>query len=129
MTETLYVGGNDAADERPRVTKPPFKDDPQVTLLWEPRGSKVATLRIDSRSRRHRSSVKMPPKVAGLDRLTVPERILFFCVASGTNPAKAGITHRTIELAIIKNLIKREPTGLTLTELGGATMNALLSIS
>jgi hypothetical protein len=70
-----------------------------------------------------------PPKVAGLDTLTVPERVLLFCVASGTKPAEAGITHRTIELATIKNLITRERTGLALTDLGRATVNALLSIS
>jgi hypothetical protein len=64
-----------------------------------------------------------------LDTLSVPERLLLFCVTSGTKPAKAGIVHRTIEAAIIKSLIKRERTGLTLTELGRATMNALLSIS
>jgi hypothetical protein len=67
---------------------------------------------------------KTPPKAAGLDTLSVPERLLLFCVASGTKPAKAGITHRTIELSIIKGLIKRERTGLALTELGRVTMNA-----
>src|SRR5262249_55014458 len=41
-------------------------------------------------------------------------------------PAKAGIMHRTIEASIIKGLIKRKRTGLTLTELGCATTNALL---
>jgi len=71
---------------------------------------------------------KTPPKAAGLDTLSVPERLLLFCVASGTKPARAGITHRTIELSIIKGLIKRERTGLALTELGRATMNALLSV-
>ena len=34
---------------------------------------------------------KTPPKVAGLDMLSVPERLLLFCVTSGTEPAKAGI--------------------------------------
>ena len=53
---------------------------------------------------------KTPPKAAGLDTLSVPERLLLFCVASGTKPARAGITHRTIELSIIKGLIKRERT-------------------
>jgi hypothetical protein len=72
---------------------------------------------------------KTPPIVAGLDTLSVSERLLLFCAASGTKPANAGIMHRTIEHSIIKGLIKRERTGLTLTELGRATMNALLSIS
>src|SRR4051812_23417846 len=42
--------------------------------------------------------------------LSVPERLLLFCVASGTEPAKAGIMHRTIGAAIIKGRIKRERT-------------------
>jgi hypothetical protein len=73
--------------------------------------------------------VKKPTQAAGLDAISVPERLLLFCVASGTAPAKAKVTHRTIELAIIKGLIKRERTGLALTELGHATVNSLLSIS
>jgi hypothetical protein len=73
--------------------------------------------------------VKNPPKIAGLEALSVPERLLLFCVASGTAPAKAKITHRTIELATIKGLIKREHAGLALTELGRATVNSLLRIS
>jgi hypothetical protein len=73
--------------------------------------------------------VKKRTKVAGLEALSVPERLLLFCVASGTAPAKAKITNRTIELATIKGLIKRERTGLALTELGRATVNSLLSIS
>jgi hypothetical protein len=73
--------------------------------------------------------VKTPSKVAGFDTLSVPQRLLLFCIASDTRPAKTGIMHRTIEASIIKGLIKHERTGLTLTELGRATMNALLSIN
>jgi hypothetical protein len=47
------------------------------------------------------------PKVAGFDTLTVPERLLLFCIASGTNPREAGITNQTIELLVIRGLIRR----------------------
>jgi hypothetical protein len=71
--------------------------------------------------------VKTPPKIVGLDALSVPERLLLFCVASGTNPAKAKITHRTIELLMIKGLIGHDNGGLVLTDRGGVILDALLS--
>ena len=67
------------------------------------------------------------PKVAGLDTLTVPERLLLFCIASGTNPREAGITNQTIELLVIRGLIRRNDRGLVLTALGNATIEVLLS--
>jgi hypothetical protein len=69
---------------------------------------------------------KTPPNVSALDMLSVPERLLLFCVGSLIDPAKAGITHRTIELMIIKGLIKRGDAALALAELGRATLDALL---
>jgi hypothetical protein len=59
----------------------------------------------------------------------VPERILLFCVASGTAPPKSRKILRTIERLTIKGLIKRDSDQLVLTEVGRATMNTLLSIS
>jgi hypothetical protein len=67
------------------------------------------------------------PKVAGFDTLTVPERLLLFCIASGTNPREAGITNQTIELLVIRGLIRRNDKGLVLTSLGRATIEVLLS--
>ena len=71
---------------------------------------------------------KTPTKAPGLDKLSMPERILLFCIASGTAPPKTRITQRTIEGLTIKGLIKREPDRLALTQLGRATMNALMSL-
>ena len=72
---------------------------------------------------------KTPTEAPALDALTVPERILLFCVASGTAPPKTGKIRRTIEGLTIKGLIKREPDRLALTALGRATLEALLSLS
>jgi hypothetical protein len=67
------------------------------------------------------------PNVAGLATLDVPERLLLFCVASDTDPRQAGITSRTIDLLMIKGLIRRGDNGLVLTALGFATIDALVS--
>jgi hypothetical protein len=64
-----------------------------------------------------------------LAALTPSERILLFCVASGTGAPKTRTIRRTIEGLTTKGLIKREPDRLVLTEVGRATLNALLSIS
>ena len=69
---------------------------------------------------------KTPPNASARDTLSVPERLLLFCVGSGIDPAKAGIAPRTIELMMIKGLIKRSDAKLALTELGRATLDALL---
>jgi hypothetical protein len=76
-----------------------------------------------------RPMVKTPTEGPALDALTVPERILLFCVASGTGPPKTKITKRTIERLVIKGLVKHEPDRPALTELGRATLQALLSLS
>ena len=70
-----------------------------------------------------------PIEAPALAALTPSERILLFCVASGTGPPKTKTIRRTIEGLTIKGLIKREPDRLALTEVGRATLNALLSIS
>ena len=35
--------------------------------------------------------------------LTVPERVLLFCLASGTNWVKAGVTHATAQHMFVRN--------------------------
>jgi hypothetical protein len=55
--------------------------------------------------------VKTPTEGPALDALTVPERILLFCVASGTGPPKTKITKRTIERLVIKALSSTSPIG------------------
>jgi hypothetical protein len=61
------------------------------------------------------------------DALTVPERILLFCVASGTDWQRAGITGETVTLLVVKGLVDRDALArLTLTEKGRAALTALL---
>jgi hypothetical protein len=64
--------------------------------------------------------------VTGAD-LSVPERVLLFCVASGTEWERAGVTGATVTAMIVRGLVERD-TGnrLTLTEQGRATLMALI---
>jgi len=59
--------------------------------------------------------------------LTVRERILLFCAASGTDREHAGITGEIVTATAVKGLILREASGhLALTERGRAALRALL---
>ncbi len=61
--------------------------------------------------------------------LTVPERVLLFCVASNTDWIKAGVTQAMAQHLLVQNLIERDPTSATrfkLTEQGRAVLAALL---
>jgi len=59
--------------------------------------------------------------------LSVPERVLLFCIASGTDWERAGIAGTMVTAMVIKGLIAREPTGgLYLTKDGRATLRTLL---
>jgi hypothetical protein len=59
--------------------------------------------------------------------LSVPERVLLFCAASGTDWKRAGITDALVISMVIKGAIAREPTGgLYLTKDGRAMLRALI---
>jgi len=59
--------------------------------------------------------------------LSVPERVLLFCVASGTDWERAGITDTMVTATVIKGLIAREPTGAVyLTKDGRAALRTLM---
>ena len=60
--------------------------------------------------------------------LIVPERMLLFCLASGTDWAKAGVTHATAQHMLGKNLVERDQaaTRFMLTEQGRAVLSALV---
>jgi hypothetical protein len=60
--------------------------------------------------------------------LTVPERMLLFCLASGTDWQAASITHATAQQMMIRGLIERDQgaTRFALTEQGRAMLAALL---
>jgi hypothetical protein len=72
-----------------------------------------------------------PPKrdaAIGAAELTVPERVLLFCVASGTDWARAGVTGATATAMVVKGPIERDASDqLTLTKEGRAALDALLS--
>jgi hypothetical protein len=59
--------------------------------------------------------------------LTAPERVLLFCLASGTRYAQIGITHATVQQMIVRKFVERDAAGrLTLTDHGLAVLAALL---
>ena len=59
--------------------------------------------------------------------LSIPERVLLFCVASDTDWEHAGITGTTVTAMIVRGLIQRDPAGrLWLTKEGRAVLAALL---
>jgi hypothetical protein len=73
-------------------------------------------------------------KAPNIDRiateLSVLERVLLFCLASGTDYAKAGVTHFTVQHLLVRNLVVRNhTTQLVLTEHGRAVLAALLKPS
>jgi hypothetical protein len=73
------------------------------------------------------SMVKRTPETIGAE-LSVPERMLLFCLASGTDWAKAGVTHATAQHMLVKNLVERDQAAnrFMLTEQGRAVLFALI---
>jgi hypothetical protein len=62
--------------------------------------------------------------------LTVPERVLLFCLASGTDWVKAGIPRSTVQRLFVRNLVDHDrATKFVLTEQGRAVLAALLGWS
>jgi hypothetical protein len=62
------------------------------------------------------------------DGLTIPERLILFYLASGTDWQKAGITHATAQHMMIRGLIDREgAASFVLTEEGCAVLSSLLT--
>ncbi len=60
--------------------------------------------------------------------LSVPERVLLFCLASGTSWQKAGVTERTISVMVVKGMIDRDALGHpSITKQGRAALDALLA--
>jgi hypothetical protein len=60
--------------------------------------------------------------------LSVQERVLLFCVASGTEWARAGVTGATATAMVVRGLIERDSADeLTLTKDGRAVLEVLPS--
>jgi hypothetical protein len=59
--------------------------------------------------------------------LTVPERLLLFCLATDTDWQAASITHATAQHMMIRGLIERQTaTRFVLTEQGRVVLAAML---
>ena len=70
---------------------------------------------------------KQPKAEAVAASLSVPERVLLFCVASRTEWQKAHVPGETVLMLIVKGLLKRGNTGpLWLTKDGRDVLDALL---
>jgi hypothetical protein len=70
--------------------------------------------------------MKDPSNIVASD-LSTPERVLLFCLASGTEWAEAGVTGKTETAMVVRGLIDRDSAGrLVLTSDGRAVLNALL---
>jgi hypothetical protein len=44
-------------------------------------------------------------------QLNVPERVLLFCLVSGTEWAQAGVTGATVTMMLVRGLVERDSTG------------------
>jgi hypothetical protein len=72
-------------------------------------------------------TTKTPTAESTAAALTVPERLLLFCLASGTDWQAAGITHATGQHMMVRGLIERRAaTRYVLTEPGRAVLAAFL---
>jgi hypothetical protein len=59
--------------------------------------------------------------------LSTPERILLFCVASGTEWEWAGVTGATVTVLVVRGLIERDASGVpVLTRQGRAVLDAMI---
>src|SRR5437588_6937181 len=73
----------------------------------------------------------MPPRPSPAKTasdLRVPERIMLFCLASGTDWERAGVTHATAQQLLVRDLIDRDQSAgrFNLTPLGREVLAALL---
>jgi hypothetical protein len=71
------------------------------------------------------AKLKMPSDAA--KALTVPERLLLLCVASGIDFKHAKIAEKVVTEVVVKGLIERDTGGhLALTDRGRAVLRAML---
>jgi hypothetical protein len=67
------------------------------------------------------------PTAAGAPALSIPARVLLFCVASDTDWEHVGIAGTTVTATIVRGLVQRDPAGrLWMAKEGRAVLAALL---
>jgi hypothetical protein len=70
---------------------------------------------------------KPPAPESIAEGLSVPERVMLFCVGSDTDWQRAGATHATAQHMMIRSLIERRAAGsFVLTDHGRAVLEALM---
>jgi hypothetical protein len=75
----------------------------------------------------HMAKPKPDSPAAQAQALSIPARLLLFCVASRTDWERAGIPRATVTTMVVRRLIERDVAGgLTITNQGRATLMALL---
>jgi hypothetical protein len=74
---------------------------------------------------------KRPTPEGTAAQLTVPERLLLFCLASDTDWVRAGVARDTAQHLLIRGLLERDSggSGYVLTERGRAFLASLLSLN
>jgi hypothetical protein len=76
---------------------------------------------------RHMAKPNPNSPAAQAKALSIPARLLLFCVASRTEWERAGITRATVTTTVVRGLIERDVAGgLTITKKGRAVLAALL---
>jgi hypothetical protein len=73
------------------------------------------------------AAVRIKPETIASD-LRVPERIMLFCLASGTDWERAYVTHATAQQLLVRGLIDRASTRarFKMTPLGRDVLAALI---
>ena len=69
-----------------------------------------------------------PVAILGVDSLSVSERVLLFCVASDTDPIKAGVSSAT-QVMILKNLLDDQEGHLAITNFGRRVLESLIKLN
>ena len=104
--------------------------DRVVSDVWPPNRA-VASIkyhaRLPARYSCRMTKSKPDSSAAQGQVLSIPARLLLFCVASRTEWERAGITRATITTMVVRGLIERDVAGgLTITKQGRAVLAALL---
>ena len=76
---------------------------------------------------RRMANPKPDSPAAQAEALSIPARLLLFCVATRTDWERAGITRATVTTTVLRGLIERDVAGwLTITKQGRAVLAALM---
>lgn len=61
-------------------------------------------------------------------QLSPPQRVLLFCVASGTDWGRFGIQNPTVQLTVLQRLLEWRLENLALTDRGEAVLDELIAL-